>query len=428
MSKQVLTDRRLRSLKPAAAGKRYIEWDIIVPSLGVRVTDKGTFTFVLVTRFPDSKHPTPRELGKYGALTLEAARAKARLWLEMISKGIDPKREAERDQLERQRRRKNSFAAVAEDFIKREVKKKRRGAAMERELRREFITRWCNRPVTEITQHDVLEVLDEVVARDAPYQAHALFGHVRRLFNWAIGRGSYDLTASPCDRLKPTDAIGKRTARTRTLTDEELCILWRVTGRLGYPFGSMYRFLLLSGLRRNEVSDAHRRELHLEQKVWVIPGERMKGGQAHVVPLTDEMLALLDTLPRHPDGFLFSSTLGSRPVSGFSKMKARLDQRMGRTQRALARIEGRRCEPTRPWRTHDIRRTVRTHLSALPVSDLVRELVIGHAKPGLHKVYDQYAYLDEKREALELWGRRLLAMVELGAAAPSKIVPLRKVS
>ena len=43
---------------------------------------------------------------------------------------------------------------------------------------------------------------------------------------------------------------------------------------------------------------------------------------------------------------------------------------------------------------------MRTHLSALPVQDLVRELVIAHAKPGLHRVYDQHAYLNEKREAV----------------------------
>lgn len=422
MSKQVLTDRRLRSLKPAAAGKRYIEWDTIVPALGVRATDKGTLTFVLVTRFPDSKHPTPRELGKYGAVTLEAARAKARLWLEMISKGIDPKREAERDQLERQRRRKNSFAAVAEDFIRREVKKKRRGAAMERDLRQEFIARWAERPVTEITQHDVLAVLDEVIDRGAPYQAHALFGHVRRLFNWAIGRGSYGLTASPCDRLKPSDAIGKRVARTRTLNDDELRVLWRASKRIGYPFGSMYRLLMLSGLRLTEVSDARWREFDFKQKLWIIPGERVKGGQTHIVPLTEEMLGLLSKLPRQDGEFLFSTTLGVRPISGFSKVKARLDQRMATIWRALARIEQRNYEAISPWRTHDIRRSMRTHLSALPVTDLVRELVIGHAKPGLHKIYDQHAYLDEKREALVLWGRRLMSIVE---PPPTNVISLR---
>jgi hypothetical protein len=38
---------------------------------------------------------------------------------------------------------------------------------------------------------------------------------------------------------------------------------------------------------------------------------------------------------------------------------------------------------------------------------LVRELVIAHARPGLHKVYDLHSYLDEKRECLTLWERRL---------------------
>jgi integrase len=64
------------------------------------------------------------------------------------------------------------------------------------------------------------------------------------------------------------------------------------------------------------------------------------------------------------------------------------------------------------WVIHDLRRTMRTHLSALPVQDLVRELVIAHAKPGLHKVYDQHAYQDEKRQCLELWEKRLLTIVE----------------
>lgn len=60
-----------------------------------------------------------------------------------------------------------------------------------------------------------------------------------------------------------------------------------------------------------------------------------------------------------------------------------------------------------PWVLHDLRRTVRTHFSALPVQDMVRELVIAHARPGLHKVYDQHSYRDEKRECPELWEKRL---------------------
>jgi integrase len=102
----------------------------------------------------------------------------------------------------------------------------------------------------------------------------------------------------------------------------------------------------------------------------------MKGAAAHEIPLANRALALVEALPRFmAGGFLFSTTAGAKPVNGFSKAKARIDR--------LSGVED--------WKIHDLRRTMRTHLSALPVQDLVRELVIAHAKPGLHKVYDQHA-------------------------------------
>jgi hypothetical protein len=62
-----------------------------------------------------------------------------------------------------------------------------------------------------------------------------------------------------------------------------------------------------------------------------------------------------------------------------------------------------------------------TGLSALPVSDLVRELVIAHSKPGLHKVYDQHAYLDEKRFAFNAWAARSRSVV---TPPTGNVVPL----
>lgn len=72
---------------------------------------------------------------------------------------------------------------------------------------------------------------------------------------------------------------------------------------------------------------------------------------------------------------------------------------------------------------HDIRRTVRTRLSAAPVEDRVRELVIGHTQKGLHKVYDQHAYAEEKRQALDWWAAQLRCIVE---PAHENVVSMRK--
>jgi integrase len=410
MARTVLTDRGIKALKAAAQGKRYEVMDAIVPGMGVRVTERAQKTFILVARFGGARNPTRRALGEYGALTLEQARGKARGWLEAIQKGQDPARLEERARIEALRSQKNTFAAVAEEFIARHVARTRKARETEREIRKELIPRWGKLPITEITRHDVVAMVDEIVDRGARYQAHNVLGHARKLFNWAIGRGAYGLEASPCDRLRPADVIGRKAVRTRILTDQELRALWSATDRLGYPYGPILRLLLLTGQRKSEVAEAVWPEFDLEKALWTIPPARMKMDAPHVVPLSAGAVGLLASLPRFDGDAVFSTTGGKKPVNGLSKAKTRTHAAMLAELRQIG-VGDERGMTLPEWRIHDIRRTVRTHLSALPVADLVRELVIAHAKPGLHKVYDQFAYLDEKRHALELWARRLMGLV-----------------
>lgn len=446
--KQDLTDRTLRALHAAPEGKRYEVMDAQAPGLGIRVTDSGQRTFVLIARFPGHTQPTRRALGQYtpvndaeekrrykelseadrkretfeaylvrtyGASTLAGAREKARKWRAMIQSGIDPQTHEERERHAALRQQRNTFGTVAEDFIKDKLPGERKGREVERDIRREFIPAWGKRPIAEIAPHDVRAIVKAAKDRGAPYQAHNLLTTARRLFSWAIDQQVYGLESSPCERLKPKAIIGRKVFRTRILADDELRGFWRATQRLGYPYAPLFRTLALTGQRKSEVAEARWSEIDLARKLWTIPAERMKADAAHVVPLSDDVVAILESLPRFKKGdHVFSTTFGVKAINGFSKAKERLDRRMLRSWRALARARGddRRKAQIQPWVIHDIRRTMRTGLSALPVSDLVRELVIAHTKPGLHKVYDQHAYLDEKRRALELWAARLREIVE----------------
>jgi integrase len=419
MPKRNLTDRALKALKPAAAGTLRDEMDTVVPGLGVRVSDTGRKTFILTTRYPGSNNPTRRALGGYGELTLEKARAKARDWLELIRQGRDPKDEEERQRHAELRKRKNTFAAVAEDFIKDKLPSERKGREVERDIRREFIPAWGGRPIAEIAPYDVRAVVKGAKDRGAPYQAFNLLTTARRLFSWAIDQQVYGLESSPCDRLKPKAIIGEKIFRTRILNDEELRAFWRATARLGYPYGPLFRMLMLAGQRKSEVAEAPWSEFDLDRKLWTIPAARMKADAAHVVPLSDDVIEILRSLPRFKKGdHLFSTSFGVKPINGFSKAKDRLDELM---LEELRRVDDKAKLP--PFVIHDVRRTMRTGLSALPVPDLVRELVIAHTKPGLHKVYDQFAYLDEKRHALDLWAARLRSIIE---PPPANVVELAK--
>jgi len=87
MAKRNLTDRTLKALKPAAAGKLYDVMDTVVPGFGVRVSDSGRRTFMLVARYPGSSNPARRSIGAYGAITLADARQTAQDWLKLIKAG-----------------------------------------------------------------------------------------------------------------------------------------------------------------------------------------------------------------------------------------------------------------------------------------------------------------------------------------------------
>ena len=420
--RKTLTDRTLKALKPAPEGKHVDYWDTMVPGLGVRVSDTGRRTFVLMTRYPGSKNPARRAMGEYGAISLDTARQTARHWLDMIRQGKDPAIERERQRAAEIERQENTFAAVAADFIREKLPAERKGEEVARDLQRVFVTAWGKRPITDISPLEVRKIVKQYADAGKPAQAHNLLGYARRLFNWAIDQHVYGIQASPCDRLKPRAIIGERLMRNRILSDAELRAVWQATAELEYPYGPLFRLLTLTGQRKSEVAEAQWSEIDLAKKLWIIPATRMKSGAAHVVPLSDDAVTLLKGLPRFNGGdFLFSTTFGKKPVNGFSKGKARLDTKMLailQKQDAAAELAD--------FVIHDLRRTVRTGLSGIPgISDLVRELVIAHTKPGLHRVYDQFSYADEKRQALDAWAMRLRSIIE---PPPANVIEMPRVT
>jgi integrase len=414
-----LTDRLLKSLanKPAPKGKHYDKRDGAVPGLVVRVSETGRRTFVLLTRFPGKKNPTRRAIGEYPRIGLDAARQEARDWLKLIARGIDPAIEKERRATAENQRQEISFGRVAEDFIKGKLGKERKGAEVARDIRRVFIEGkglpkelhpWRARPITDITPLDVRAVVKHFAEQDKLYQAHNLLGYARRLFNWAIDQHVYGLQTSPCDRLKAKAIIGSKVPRSRVLRDAEIRAVWAAADETGYPYGHLFKFLLVTGQRKSECAEVQWSEIDLDKRLWVIPAERMKANAAHVVPLSDDAVELLQSVPQFDAGeYVFSSTGGKKPVNGFSKAKQSFDKLV------LAKLCKDDAKAKLPaWVLHDLRRTCRTGLSAIPsISDHVRELVIGHTKSGLHKVYDQHSFLDEKRIALEAWAQRLNSIV-----------------
>ena len=162
-------------------------------------------------------------------------------------------------------------------------------------------------------------------------------------------------------------------------------------------------------------------EISVRHRMWHLPKGRTKNGEAHDVPLADQVIAILQQLPKIAgDGFAFTST-GVTPVSGFSRAKASLDDLMAdvgakETPKGAPRIE--------PWIFHDLRRTCASGMASLGIAPHIVEAVLNHKSgtiKGVAAVYNRHQYVAEKRRALEAWAQRVTEIV----AGESKVVPFR---
>jgi integrase-like protein len=384
---------------------------------------------MLAAAFPPQTAITRRQLGVVGQLLVEDARTKARKWLAWIDRGLDPAIEEEKERRANTTQQAHTFAILAEHYIERRVRKQRQAKRTEREIRSEIIPVLGKTPIRDVTRQDVVKLCEALLDRKKKtpveghtglYYAHTVYGHIRAIFNYGIDKGTYDLERSPCDRLRPSSFLGAKESRNRILDDDETRALWAATAKMGYPAGPMYRALLLSGCRLEEIAHAHRQEI--KGDTLVVPAERFKSNAQHEVPLTPALVCELAVCPKFKSGgFLFSATWGKTPIQNFGRQKARLDRLM---LAELQRIKAEKGEPVpealTPWKNHDLRHVVRSKLSRLRFPEHIIELCIGHGRKGLARVYDHHKFSDEIREAMTAYSEEVLRLV---GEKPAKIEP-----
>ncbi len=265
--KVVLTDRGLQALNPAPEGKRYIIWDAQQPHLGVRVTEKGAVSFIVVRRRPGQRDPDTHVLGRYPAVTLKQARDATPAILTLLTQGKRPREvEAERQREEERKRRDTFVSAIAtfnedktlaglrsgrgtEDTLRREFlgekwKRVQRTTERDGELVTEWVKEWSEgpdqiwrkKPVNQITRRDVIERLDEIKKRGGKHAARHALGAIRKFFNWCAEGERFGIEISPCVNIrdKTLGISGRDLRRKRVLSDAELSDVWTAVEGLGY--------------------------------------------------------------------------------------------------------------------------------------------------------------------------------------------------
>ncbi len=420
-----LTEAMIGKVGAPPSGRLEI-FDDVVPALALRVSSNGAKSFIVRARFDGRGSPPVRiTLGNALGMKLADARTEATEVLKSCRSGVDPRRAREAAKADDMR-----WEEVVREFIDRHAKKNRTWRQTESIFRRRVTPRWKGRRLSEITRGDVVALLD-AVERSSVYQANRTLGAVRKLFNWAVLRGMVD--ASPI--VFGMTREGEQ-SRTRFLAFDEIRIVWLASQQIGQPFGPFVCFLLATGQRRGETASARWAAMdRANGNLWTLEPEETKADREHLVPLNELALAVLEKQPLIPDGsakapagevapatYVFT-TNGSSPLSGFSKAKRQLDAAVMAVMQEEAKASGQdpaKVKPLAPWRVHDLRRSVATHLEdALGTPPHIVGSVLNHA-PGGYKgvtaVYTRGDLIYERRRALTAWARLLTVAVESGPA------------
>lgn len=399
MTQKVLTEKGIKNVPLPKAGQDE-HFDAALPGFALRVTPKGTKSFVFFYRRNGKQRRST--LGRYPALSLAEAHTKAREILRQLEVGEDPRRKQDEQKREIEA---DTYEADVDDYIKKYAiaKKGNRGWKKQQRLlmiagkkldakgrMTEADRGWADTPITEITRRDIHDALDARIAAGKPYMANRIYEVLRTFYRWLYSRDR--IPENLMDKVeRPFDG---ETVSIRAWSDAEVKALW--TAKLDGLWPCYLRLLILMGQRRNEILGLRWDELDLDKAVWTLPKERHKGKRGHKFPLPASAVRIIKGLPRvQGSPFLFPGR-SDGPLSVGHSVQNRI-----RTASGVSDFT---------YKT--ARHTFRTGLDKLKIPPHVKNECLGHARQGVGDVhYSHYDYLDEQREAFEAWAKHVENLV-----------------
>jgi len=422
------TDKELIGLKPKAS-KYYVSDNQKERGNGalwlqIKPTGRKIFYFsyqlsgkrVMMALGPYSK----QNAGK--GFTLQQARIKKDTLAQFLIQGLDPKTELARLEFEAEqaKRKQNQQGTVKQLFegyaANMKVAGKKSYAEVARVLTNDAIPLLGkDTPANQVTSHDIKLVLHNMIKRGALIGSNRLRSYLSASFTYGLEHDNdpatmdalitYQLDNNPVRDVPK--AVKNEKPCDRELSQDEIHRLWHTFNPNG-PYSlveQVFRLILATGGQRvSEVSQATWGEFNMSQCLWEIPASRTKNGKAHLIPLNEITMNVLDEIQAHQDSspYLFPHRLDSnKPIP------------LATISRAANRFTSNKANNFNPFTPRDLRRTCKTRMGELGLSKEIRDRINNHALNDVSsKHYDRYDYLKEKQNALDAWGQRLGQIIQ----------------
>ncbi|MDQ2802067.1 MAG: integrase family protein, partial [Pseudomonadota bacterium] len=340
-----LTQQSVEGAVCPAGKKDVLLFDSELKGFALRVTTAGGKTFLAQYTTPTGKRRLV--IGRFGTLTVQEARKRARTVLGEAASGADPYAErlaAESVAKVSQAEAAFTLGKLIDGWPVARADQGRRDSYLHiatGQLRR-HLADWLERPAIAIATAEAVHRLDAIRDAAGTVAANRVLAYARSAYGWAVKR-----QALPRNPFAGLEAPGAETARERVLDKGEIAEVWCASAKLPAPYDAFMRVLLLTLQRRSEAAGMHWSELSADMSTWTIPSERAKNHNAHIVHLPEPAREILHARPRIKGcPHIFPGERGN-PVCAFSWAKRLLDSEIGKEREKAG------LEPIAPWSLHD---------------------------------------------------------------------------
>jgi integrase len=387
----MLTDTQIRNAKPAEKAYKLADGQ----GLYLMVRPNGAKYWRLKYRFLGKEKKL--SIGVYPDVSLLEAREARSAARKQLAADIDPsltKKVAKRQAILNS---ENTFEAVAREWHSNQLERWRQkhGQNVLHFLECDIFPFIGGRPIADIEPPELLEALRKIEKRGSIYMAGRVKQICGQVFRYGVatGRCKRDTSADLRGALKTRKVVSFASLEPKEIP-EFLRTLERNDARLFAQTRRAIRLLMLTFVRTGELIFAKREEFDLNNAQWVIPAERMKMGNPHIVPLSRQVVAILKEQMEETEhlanaGWLFPSD--RKPLNPMSNNTILFAlRRMG----YKGRMTG-----------HGFRSLAMTTIKEkLGYRHEVVDRQLAHApRNKVDRAYDRAQFLDDRKKMMQDW-------------------------
>lgn len=400
-----LTDTKIKQAKPTDKVYKLSDGE----GLQLRIRPNGTKTWLLDYFKPFTKKRNAISLGTYPDISLKEARKLKDEAKKLLAKDIDPKEAKDQKAAEAEKALNNTFRHVATDWF--DVKKTKITAEYAddvwRSLEIHVFPEMGSVPIEQINAPNTIKVLKKVSAKGSLETVRRLCQRLNEIMVFANNTGV--IFANPLSGISHAFETPKK-QHLPTLKPEELKkLMYKLSvASIKLTTRCLIEWQLHTMVRPGEAAGTRWAEIDEKNRLWTIPAEKMKKKREHIVPLTDETMALLEVMrpvSAHRE-HLFPADRNPRTHSNSSTANMAL-KRMGFAGELVS---------------HGMRALASTTLNEKGFDPDLIEAALAHVDQNeTRRAYNRAEYIERRRELMSWWSGHIEEAAKMSVSLAASV-------